>query len=264
MPWFVGGRRVGHVHGRRVERLLQLAPAFRRAHGGLHLDAADPEARSRALAAAILRLQEAGELAASLGEDYPLLDLATHEPLARLDRIAVPWFGVLARGVHLNGYVRTDAGLQLWIAHRAAGKRTFGGHLDNLVAGGQALGCSAMDTLVKECAEEAALPAALAAQARAVGAIGYVQQDGVSLKVDHLAVFDLELPPTFAPQPVDGEVERFELRPIAAVAASLRGTERWKPNCALVALDFLLRHGLLDCELPPAARLRLWHTLHGG
>ncbi len=230
----------------------------------LQLAGEDHAARSQSLAAAIEGLVAQGELRVPLGEPYPLLDRATRQPLAQLDRTAVPWFGVLAMGVHLNGYVRTATGPHLWIARRAAGKRTFAGHLDNVVAGGQGAGYSARQTLVKECAEEAGIPAALAARAVAVGSIGYTQQDGASLKVDQLACFDLELPAGFEPRPVDGEVERFELRSAAAIAASLRGDESWKPNCALVALDFLLRWGLLDGELPAAERLRLWRVLHAG
>ena len=47
-------------------------------------------------------------------------------PIFRLDRGAVPFFGVRAYGVHLNGYRRDDAGLSLWIGRRApeqAGRR---------------------------------------------------------------------------------------------------------------------------------------------
>lgn len=264
VPWTTGARAVGFVHRDRVERLLQASPAFTFACGHLQLAGDDHHTRSRALAAAIDRLGRSGELRAPLGEAYSLLDRATHEELAQLDRVAVPWFGVLARGVHLNGYVRTASGVQLWIARRATGKRTFAGHLDNVVAGGQAAGSTARETLAKECAEEAGIPAELAERSASVGSIGYVQQDGASLKVDHLACFDLELPAGFEPRPVDGEVERFELRSAADVAASLRGDDRWKPNCALVALDFLLRHGLLDGELPAAERQHLWRLLHGG
>ena len=42
--------------------------------------------------------------------------------LARLDRGALPSFGVLAVGVHVNGLVRRSDGLHVWIARRAANK----------------------------------------------------------------------------------------------------------------------------------------------
>lgn len=264
VPWSIGARAVGFVHRDRVRSLGRVSPAFTRAGGSLHLAGADAAARSRALAEAVDRLGAIGALRAPLGEPYPVLDRATLEPLATIDRVAVPWFGLLARGVHLNGYVRTANGPQLWIARRAAGKRTFAGHLDNIVAGGQAHGYGARQTLVKECAEEAGIPAELADRAVPVGSIGYLQQDDASLKVDLLACFDLELPAGFVPRPIDGEVEAFELWPCDAVAASLRGSDPWKPNCALVALDFLLRWGRLDGELDAAVRHDLWCALRGG
>jgi hypothetical protein len=263
-PWFAGGRPVGFVHRARVAQLVQSGAAFRPTGGVLRLIGADPATRSQALAEAVASLCRQGDLEPPLGEPYPLLDRATHEPLGQLDRVAVPWFGVLARGVHLNGYQRSPSGLRLWVARRAAGKRTYGGHLDNVVAGGQALGSSAYATLVKEGAEEAGMPAALVAQAVHVGTICYQQQVGRALKVDLLSCFDLELPADFVPRPIDGEVEQFEPWPVAQVAASLRGDEAWKPNCALVALDFLLRRGLLDGELPACERHRLWRAIHRG
>jgi hypothetical protein len=45
---------------------------------------------------------------------------------------------------------------------------------------------------------------------------------------------------------------------------SLAGDDAWKPNCALVALDFLLRHDLLDGALAVAERTELRRTIDGG
>lgn len=46
-----------------------------------------------------------------------------------MERAAVPWFGVKAYGVHINGYVR-DKGtgeILLWVAKRSKTKSTFPG-----------------------------------------------------------------------------------------------------------------------------------------
>jgi 8-oxo-dGTP pyrophosphatase MutT (NUDIX family) len=184
-------------------------------------------------------------------------------PQLLVDRAAVAWLGVRAAGVHLNGFVRGRDGLSLWVARRARDKRTYPGHLDNLVAGGQPGDLDALATLRKECLEEAGLPDELAVQARPVGALHYVQQDGDSLKPDTLTLFDLELPAGFVPRPVDGEVESFALWPLDRVVRSLVEDEAWKPNCALVVIDFLLRHGGIDDAVPAPARWRLWNALHG-
>lgn len=263
-PWFVDGVVVGRVHRERVPRLLALSAAFCRDGGRLTLRGSDFAARSAGLAAAVDGLVAAGELRPALGEHYPVAADTDAAPRLQIDRTAVTWFGIRARGVHVNGWVRRAAGLHLWIAERSRGKRSYPGHLDNVVAGGSAIGLSPRQTLVKECAEEAGIPEALAARAVGVGSIRYVQQDGLSLKPDHLDLFDLELPADFVPQPHDGEVERFVSLPVAEVAASLRGDGLWKPNCALVALDFLLRRGELDRELTGDERLDLWHRLRGG
>ena len=206
-------------------------------------------ARSRELAALITSLSASNDLRAPLGEMYPVSGGADATPLLQVDRSAVTWFGVRAFGVHLNGYVRTRGELCLWVAVRARDKRTFPGHLDNMVAGGQPIGFTPLQTLVKECDEEAGVGDDLAASAVPIGAISYVQQDRLSLKSDTLACFDLELPAAFVPRPADGEVEEFALWPAVKVAESLRNGTPWKPNSAMVTLDFLLRFGCLDVEL---------------
>ena len=78
-------------------------------------------------------------------------------PMFRLDRGAVPFFGVRAYGVHVNGYRRDGDRYSLWIGRRAANKQVAPGKLDNLVAGGIGNGYGAAATLAKEAEEEAAI-----------------------------------------------------------------------------------------------------------
>jgi 8-oxo-dGTP pyrophosphatase MutT (NUDIX family) len=260
VPWSVGGKVVGHVHRERVPALLG-SDGFAFCDGALSLAGADFAERSAVFAGVVTRLVAAGELRPPLGECYPVLAGIAPEPLLQVDRTAVAWFGVRAAGVHLNGWVRRAEGLYLWVAERSRQKRTFPGHLDNLVAGGSAIGFLPRQTLEKECHEEAGIPADLARRAVEVGALRYEQQDGRSFKPDRLDLFDLELPADFVPRAIDGEVETFCLWPVEQVAASLRGGGLWKPNCALVVIDFLLRRGALDHELPVAERWKLWQAL---
>ncbi len=262
-PWFVGADAVGLIHRDHVAAVMVPPTPFTRDDGRLTVAGGDFGSRSAAFVELVARLAAAGTVPAPTGEPYPVTT-AAGDVLLQLDRAAVPWFGVAARGVHLNGFVRNGRGLSVWVARRARGKRTFPGHLDNLVAGGCALGASAAATLCKEAHEEAGMPAALAQRAVFVGEIAYTQQDGRSLKVDTLRCHDLELPSEFTPRALDGEVESFALWPAERLAASVRGGDPWKPNCALVALHFLLRHGVLDAELGHDERARLWRALHGG
>lgn len=261
-PWFVDGIAVGRIHSERVPSIERAPTPFRREAGRLVLPGEGFAARSAAFAGLARRLAEAGELAPLLGEHYGVGG-ACRTPLLQVDRAAVAWFGVGARGVHLNGFVRATDGLRLWVARRARGKRTFPGCLDNLVAGGSSIGYADEATLRKECHEEAGVPAALATRAVAVGELRYDQQDGRSWKADTLACFDLELPADFTPRPIDGEVESFALWPLGDVVRSLAGADPWKPNCALVVVHFLLRHGALDAVVGGAGVAQLWRALGG-
>ena len=44
---------------------------------------------------------------------------------------------------------------------------------------------------------------------------------------------------------LDGEVEEFQLWPMERVVETVRDTADFKFNCALVVIDFLVRHGVL-------------------
>lgn len=102
-------------------------------------------------------------------------------PLMQIERAACIKLGIRTWGVYLNGIVRRDDGMHMWVAYRAKDKPTFPGMLDNMIAGGQPVGISPGENLTKECAEEAGLPTEIATQARPVSIISYFQQtlDGV-------------------------------------------------------------------------------------
>ena len=89
------------------------------------------------------------------------------------------------------------------------------------------------------------MPAALAGQAVAVGALAYNRVAQRGYRRDVLYCYDLELPEDFVPRNTDGEVEEFRLLPIEEVARLVRETDDFKLNCNLVIIDFLIRHGLL-------------------
>jgi hypothetical protein len=245
LPLLVEGRRLGWVRKDRVPRVLDLCEAIHPCGEGLELrtDPDDPAARTAAVAALCLDLRGLGDLPAEHGDVYAAIEAFGDEPLFTLDRAAVPYFGLRAFGVHLNGYVRTPRGLSMWLAERSREKPTYPGMLDQLVAGGQPAGISPLDNLVKECAEEAAIPRELALQAVPAGSIRYVMETERGIKPEQMFCYDLELPGDFVPKAVDGEVERFLLLPIEEVVAIVRDTRKIKPNCNLVILEFLRRRG---------------------
>ena len=133
---------------------------------------------------------------------------------------------------------------------RALDKPTYPGELDNMIAGGQPVGIGLMENVIKEAAEEAAVPAALAATAVAVGAISYCQETADGLKPDVMFTYDLELPADFVPHNTDGEIAEFMLLPAREVMEITEHTSDFKLNCALVNMDFCIRHGLLAPDHP--------------
>lgn len=214
------------------------------------------KSHTAALAEATQTLREAGKITGWRNELYPVTHSFHAPPVALIERAAAPYFGIKAYGVHVNGYVRgADGQLQLWVGRRSHTKQTWPSLLDHIVAGGQPAGLSCMDNVVKECEEEASIPADLARTARSVGVVSYAGMTEQGLKTDVLFCYDLELPADFQPKPKDGEVESFELLPIDRVAHVISETQEFKPNCNLVIIDFMVRHGVLQPEQPRYAEL---------
>ena len=77
-----------------------------------------------------------------------------------------------------------------------------------------------------------------------------VGANGFGIKRDVLFCFDLELPESFKPKPIDGEVESFALRPVPEVLRMVAETDEYKDNCNLVLIDFFLRHGYIAADSP--------------
>jgi 8-oxo-dGTP pyrophosphatase MutT (NUDIX family) len=188
-------------------------------------------------------------------ERYRICTAFSEPPLLAIDRGSAPLMGIRSYGVHLNGFVRAEGGLKMWIGRRAKDRGIAPGKLDQIVAGGQPAGLTVAENLVKECAEEASIPPELAARAKPVGALFYTCERPEGLRRDVLFIYDLELPAGFVPNNADGEMESFELLSLPEVAAIARDTDDFKFNCALVAIDFLMRHGFLAPDEPDYDRL---------
>ena len=259
LPFLVDGRPLGMVARDSLDLLRGFPEVFAVADGsvGETSVALAPrlmgfEARSAALAAVLEGLRaERGAFPAWRGEDYPIAPRWGEAPLFKMERAAVPFFGLPAYGVHVNGFVRRAEGLAVWVGRRSLRKQTAPGKLDHLTAGGQPYGLGLMENVIKECGEEAGVPPALAARAVPVGAVKYrcAMPDG--LRNDVAFCYDLELPGDFVPQNRDGEMESFELWPLERALAVVRDSEAFKFNVALVTIDFALRHGVLDPDSEP-------------
>ncbi|KAJ6746365.1 thiamine PYROPHOSPHOKINASE [Salix koriyanagi] len=254
IPLVIEDQIVGYIHNgffydylRRFKDVFVFVPSDSRFGTNVTLNKtlSTPEERTRVVGRVIKSLaEEEKELIPGIrNELYPVKRSFGSPPYFSLERAAAPYFGIKAYGVQMNGFVERDGKKFLWIGKRSPLKQTFPGMLDNLVAGGLPHGMSCVANLIKECEEEAGIPLSLSNQAMSVGAVSYVDVDGYRYKRDVLFCYDLELPGDFIPKNQDGEVESFKLIPVENVANVIRRTCFFKPNCSLVILDFLFRHG---------------------
>jgi len=183
-------------------------------------------------------------------------------PMLRMERAAMIYFGVPSYGVHVNGWVRdpdnpsSDVPWAMWVATRSMSKATYPGLFDQMVAGGQPSKISFDENVRKECEEEASLPPNIIAGIVPVGAVSYRYATAKGLSTKVLRTYDLEMPRSLQPLCADGEVEEFRLLPISEVLTSLREQlPLWKPNSALIAIDFCVRHGFVDQTEPGYAEI---------
>lgn len=178
--------------------------------------------------------------------------------LFNIERAASPLLGVTTYGVHMTVYVRTEEGLRIWVPRRNKKKLTYGGMLDNTVAGGIASGEAPIESLVREAWEEASLPTTLVkTKAKSCGTVTYfyVREERAGgetglLQPECQYIYDLEVGEEVRPKPNDDEVEDFRLWTVKEIQDALAMNE-FKPNCALVMLDFFIRHGILTPETEP-------------
>ncbi|MFZ1413925.1 MAG: DUF4743 domain-containing protein [Defluviicoccus sp.] len=247
-PFVVEGETVGFVAPEFCALLAAFPSVFQRTSERLELSSALVTAAERTAAVdqVLRQLRARGLFGGWRDEPYPVLSGRSESALLTVERAAVPQFGLVASGVHVNGFVRSEAGLKMWVGRRSLTKPTAPGKLDQIVAGGRPAGYTVQETLIKEAAEEASIPEGLIRTARAVGTITYATRQPEGLRRDVLFLYDLELPLDFAPVNADDEIASFELWPIAQLIETVRDTDAFKFNCALVVIDFLMRHGYLD------------------
>ena len=200
----------------------------------------------------------------------PVYGPDNREVIYSVERSGMGLLGTTRYGVHMTAYVQDGSELRLWVARRAANKPTYPGMLDNTAAGGLMTGEDPFECIVREADEEADLPEALMrAQLRPLGTLNYIYmtddraggEPTGQIYPEMQWVYELELPAASssssggegtvtAPRAKDGEVARFELMGVEEVQTELaRGA--FKPNCALVVLDFFVRHGILTRDNEP-------------
>jgi len=250
MPFLVAGERLGFVRHDLAREFGRFPSVFTATEIALsvkdHLSQFD--SRTGAIDSVARELQARGIVTGWRNELFPVAQRFGAKPLFDLERALVPYLGVKAYGVHLNGYVRDGDGIKLWVGKRSDDRPIEPGKLDHLVAGGLPSHISPFDNLMKEADEEAAIPKELARRARPAGAIQYRMEMNGHFRDDTLFVYDLELPRDFTPRNHDGEIAEFNLMRLDEVEQILATTERFKFNVGLVVIDFMMRMGHLTPE----------------
>lgn len=189
-------------------------------------------------------------------ELYPVYGL-DHNILVNIERAGSALFGITIYGIHMTGYVTTKNGLKIWVPRRAKNKQTYPGMLDNTVGGGISSGDKPFESIMREATEEASFPKDYVSKhAKCCGTVSYfdIRDERVSpgaetglLQPECIYVYDLEVPEDFTPRPDDMEAEDFRLWDIPELQIALKNGE-FKTNCALVLLDFFIRHSIITPE----------------
>ncbi len=192
------------------------------------------------------------------------------EHVLDMDGCGVDLFGIINFAVHFIAYVNTKDGLKFWIPRRSKTKTSYPGMLDNTVGGSLSSGERPIDCIVREAAEEGALPESYTREnVRACGTLSYQMSQtddgrpGCQHQVQYL--YEMELPEDIVPRPFDGEVEEFTLKSLDEVYDALRCGE-FKLNCGMTWMAYLVRHGIVNAEnelhlVEICARLHRKHDL---
>ena len=255
-PFVLDGVRVGAVRRDRIELLRGYPDVFSIGEQEITLapELNTPEKRSEAILPVVRDFQEQRLIRHKQNEYYPVVNVEDRKletpVLFQIERSAVPFFGIRAFGIHINGYMREDEGYSLWLGRRAKSARVHPQKLDNMVAGGLPANLSPFENMIKEAEEEASLPRAVAETAKPCGYISYCVETPEGLSPATMFVFDLEVSRDFEPENADGEIGYFQLLPIHDVLHLVDVGRELKPNSNLVIIDFCFRHGIITPAYP--------------
>ncbi|SCV99326.1 LAFE_0A00694g1_1 [Lachancea fermentati] len=231
--------------------------------------------RNELLASLCLKLKDRSNLKDLQGwRDESYAVYVRGKPYVLVERAASGLLGVVTYGAHVNGFVRDpiNGDIKLWIPRRSLTKATWPGMLDNIIAGGLGYPHGVYETVLKESMEEANLSKEIIEKSiKPVGVVSYFyfQNPDKLLKFDTESslitpeveyLYDLELGPDIIPQPNDGEVESFQLLSLQETVTALKNGE-FKPNCALITVEFLMRQGYITPENEPNY-LRMMTKMH--
>ena len=189
------------------------------------------------------------------GQHSELFQIPSARYPVKIERFATSLFGIVSRGAHLTAYTRSSQGMKIWVPRRNPNMKSYPNKLDTTVAGGVRADESPFEAIIHEADEEATLPAQLLRRdVRSCGALTYISTTGDAdigendlVIPDIVYVYDIELNEDVVPKPKDDEVKEFYFMTVDEVKEAL-ATGEFKTNCAVVMLDFFIRHGIITAE----------------
>lgn len=224
-----------------------------------HLDTFDARTKAVGQLASELKGIDA-EVAHGWRDELYTVYLPRSTPYFLIERAISSLLGVVTYGVHINGYIppekTSDGQMKMWVPRRSPTKQTYPGKLDNTIAGGLAYPLGVWENVVKEAYEEAGLDEEfVTSHIKPAGVVLYLCQPfgpkgHAQPEVEYIydLVFDSE--GGVRPNPVDGEAQDFTLMTLDELHLRMREGE-FKPNCVIVIIDFLFRHGFITPECEP-------------
>lgn len=246
VPLVADGEVVGRMTADRAQRLAQFPAIARR--GGTLVVACERSERDAAMAEIVRTLAREGALTAWRDERYAVrceFDAPAH---FEVERAAARYLGIRTYAAHVNGLVRAEDGVCMWLARRSAGKAIDPGMLDNLVGGGIASRATVEGTVVKESWEEAGIEADVATRAVRASELTIFRHQPDGIQHETIYAHDLWLAPGWSPANQDGEAVGHRLVAVdeaARVIASDDPPDAMTADASLVALDCLVRLGAL-------------------
>ncbi|XP_041350535.1 uncharacterized protein YJR142W-like isoform X2 [Gigantopelta aegis] len=259
LPFVVAGQKVGLVRPDIVEELRKFPLVFsikESSDVAVHLipDSLTVAQRTDVVAGVLDKLRQEDVLGSLRGWRDEKLDIRLsprEKPIMQMERAATCLFGTIQYGVHLNAYTYNESGeMMMWIGRRSETKQTYPGFLDNMCAGALPSGLGVTECLIKECQEEASVELSYFEKLTSVGTVSYCFEDERGVFPECQFVYDLVVPADFQPVNADGEVSDFQLVSMQQVKKLIISSE-FKPNCALVILDFMIRHGFITADEDP-------------
>ncbi|KAL3231535.1 hypothetical protein RNJ44_00570 [Nakaseomyces bracarensis] len=186
------------------------------------------------------------------------------KPYVLVERALSGVLGIITYGVHVNGYIldKNTNEIRFWIPRRSKTKPTWPYMLDNIIAGGLGYPYGIEETLFKESVEEANLSkSVIENNIRAASVVSYfyfpgsIDQDKFATEASSIVgeveyIYDLECSADIQPKPNDGEVDSFNVLNLQETLDALVNKE-FKPNCGLIMVEFLIRHGYITAENEP-------------